>query len=100
MKGAATNDLANLFIWSGFKYYLKKPIDSYILYSPTKYWRNQNLVKKKFIDGFLCNRKEFHAVQNSAMGCIWWKNETDEETEKLTLTPYESELLKFVCRFL
>lgn len=32
--GAVLNDLANLFIWSGFKYYLKKPADSYILYSP------------------------------------------------------------------
>lgn len=33
--GVVLNDLANLFIWSGFKYYLNKPNDSYILYSPT-----------------------------------------------------------------
>lgn len=88
-KGVILNDLSNLFIWSGFKYYLTKPTDSYILYSPTKYWRNQKLVNKKFEDGFLCNRKEFHASQVSAIGCIWWKNVDDMSTESLTLTPYD-----------
>ncbi len=88
-KGAVLNDLANLFIWSGFKYYLNKITDSYILYSPTKYWRNQKLVSKQFADGFLCNRKEFHANQVSAIGCIWWKNIDDTQTETITLTPYD-----------
>ncbi len=88
-KGVALNDLSNLFIWSGFKFYLKKPTDSYILYAPTKYWRNQSLANKKFEDGFLCNRKEFHANQVSAIGCIWWKNIDDTNTEQITLTPYD-----------
>jgi hypothetical protein len=88
--GAVLNDLSNLFIWSGFKYYLTKQTDSYILYSPTKYWRNQNLVNKRFMDGFFCNRKEFHASQVSAIGCIWWKNIDDSFTECLTLTPYDA----------
>ena len=88
-KGVVLNDLANLFIWSGFKYYLKKPTDSYILYSPTKYWRNQNLVNKRFAGGFLCNRKEFHADQLSAISCIWWKNIDDYKTKELTLTPLD-----------
>lgn len=88
-KGVVLNDLTNLFIWSGFKYYLNKPTDSYILYSPTKYWRTQNLVNKKFADGFLCNRKNFHAKQVSATGCIWWKNIDDNSTTSLTLTPYD-----------
>lgn len=86
-KGVVLNDLSNLFIWSGFKYYLKKPSDSYILYSPTKYWRNQNLVNKQFSGGFFCNRQEFHASQCSAIGCIWWKNIDDFTTEQITLTP-------------
>ena len=90
-KGVALNDLSNLFIWSGFKFYLKKPTDSYILYAPTKYWRNQNLANKKFEDGFLCNRKEFHANQVSAIGCIWWKNIDDTDTKQITLTPYDIE---------
>ncbi|MDR2047425.1 MAG: hypothetical protein LBP79_05995 [Clostridiales bacterium] len=92
IKGVATNELANLFIWSGFKKYLTKPQDSYILYSPTKYWRNQQLVNKQFADGFLCNRKEFHdkkEMQASAMGCIWWRNIDDNRAEQLTLTPYD-----------
>ncbi len=88
-RGVVLNDLANLFIWSAFKYYLKKPLDSYILFSPTKYWRNQNLVNKKCCGGFLCNRKEFHANQVSAIGCIWWKNVNDFSTEALTFTPYD-----------
>lgn len=90
-KGVALNDLSNLFIWSGFKFYLKKPTDSYILYAPTKYWRNQSLANKKFEDGFLCNRKEFHANQVSAIGCIWWKNIDDTDTKEITLTPYDIE---------
>lgn len=96
IKGAATNELSNLFIWSGFKYYLRSPLDSYILYSPTKYWRNQNLVNKKFVNGFLCNRKEFHAGQNSAISCIWWKNIDDRQTEHLKLPPYNIENNKCV----
>ncbi|MBQ4272359.1 MAG: hypothetical protein IJB95_01725, partial [Clostridia bacterium] len=88
-KGAVLNELSNLFIWSGFKYYLKKPHDSYILYSPTKYWRNQNLVNKRFCGGFLCNRQEFHASQSSAIGCIRWKNIDDYLTEQLTLRPFD-----------
>ena len=86
-RGVVLNDLSNLFIWSGFKYYLKKTYDSYILYSPTKYWRNQNLVNKQFRGGFFCNRQEFHASQCSAIGCIWWKNMDDFETEQITLPP-------------
>lgn len=91
LKGVVLNELSNLFIWSGFKYYLRKPEDSYILYSPTKYWRNQNLVNKKFNDGFLCNRHRFHADDQSAIGCIWWENEDDLTTESLRLAPYDVE---------
>ncbi len=90
-KGVVLNDLSNLFIWSGFKFYLRKPTDSYILYAPTKYWRNQSLANKKFVDGFLCNRKHFHANQVSAIGCIWWKNIDDSDTKQITLTPYDIE---------
>lgn len=89
ISGVVFNDLSNLFIWSGFKYYLTKHHDSYILYSPTKYWRTQNLVNREMADGFLCNRKWFHASQVSAIGCIWWKNIEDNTTKSLTLTPYD-----------
>lgn len=88
-KGVVLNELANLFIWSGFKYYLKKPQDNYILFSPTKYWRNQNLVNKKFCGGFFCNRQKFHAPQISATACIRWSNIDDLETSTLTLTPFD-----------
>jgi hypothetical protein len=87
-KGVVLNELGNLFIWSGFKYYLNKKYDSYILFSPSKYWRNHNLVNKKYIDGFLCNRKEFHASQQSAISCIWWSNIDKTYTELPPITPY------------
>lgn len=89
--GQTLSELSNLFIWSGFKYYLTKEVDSYILYSPTKYWRNYFIANKKFRDGFLCNRKEFHTSQQSAIACIWWQNINDQETQKLDLQPYDIE---------
>jgi hypothetical protein len=90
--GTTLNELANLFIWSGFRFYLRKDVDSYILYSPTKYWRCNKLAQKKFMDEFLCNRREFCSLPDgskrgdltkSAIGCIWWKNEDDLKREEL-----------------
>jgi len=60
ISGSALNDLGNAFIWSGFKYYLRQSTDSYIVYSPVKYWKAQHLISKKFINGFAFNRKHFH----------------------------------------
>lgn len=80
VKGRVTNELANLFIWSAFKYYLRQPTDSYILFSPIKYWKSQNIINKKFENGFICNKKHFHASP-SAVTCIHWKNIESEQTE-------------------
>ena len=66
-------DLANMFVWSGFHYYLKQPTDSYIVFSPIKYWKIHHLVNKQFQKGYLFNRKHFHATA-SAISCIWWQN--------------------------
>lgn len=87
--GVVLNDLANLFIWSGFKYYLTKPEDSFILFSPTKYWRTQNLANKQYRGGFFCDRRAFHTNQASAIGCIWWQNIEDVDTDMLSLPAYD-----------
>lgn len=80
-----TNDLVNLFIWSAFKYFLKKPNDSYILFSPVKYFKSLNLVNKTFKDGYLLNKKYFHASA-SGISLIWWQNiESDKYYEEITL---------------
>ena len=76
-------DLANQFIWSGMKYYLRQTTDSYIVFSPIKYWKTEQLANKKFLKGYLLNRGEFHA-QNSAISCILWGNE-NEEIESINL---------------
>ena len=71
---STARDLSNQFIWSAFKYYLKQIADSYILFSPIKYWKSLGLADKEFGKGFLFNRHHFHATPSS-IACIWWKNE-------------------------
>lgn len=78
IKGSALNDLGNAFIWSGFKYYLRQPTDSYIVYSPVKYWKAQHLIDKKFIKGFAFNRKHFHTKIEACIMCAYWSNENEQ----------------------
>lgn len=92
VKGATKNDILNQFIWSAQKYYLKKPNDYMILYSPVKYFKSHNVCNKKFIDGYLVNRKHFHASA-SAVSLMWWQN-IDEKKESFTLKAYDIELQK------
>lgn len=89
ISGATLNDLTNRFIWSGFKYYLTQNSDSYIIFSPVKYFKTCLLVNKKFENGFLFNREHFHATA-SAVSCILWSNIPDNYAE-LTLDAYDIE---------
>jgi len=84
---STARDISNQFIWSGWKYYLTKKNDFYILFSPVKYWKSIGLVNKKFIDGYLFNREHFHAGA-SAISCICWKN-IDEESKKISLHAFD-----------
>lgn len=86
VKGTANNDLANIFIWSGFKYYLNKPEDSYVLFSPIKYWKANHLIDKEFIQGYLFNRLYFHAKFDASISCILWANK-DKKLEEIDLLP-------------
>lgn len=70
---ASAREISNLFIWSGFHYYLRSDSDSYILFSPIKYWKNVGLANRRFGGGFLFNRQHFHATE-SAIGCCLWEN--------------------------
>lgn len=63
----------NLFIWSAFKYFLRQPTDSYILFSPIKYWKSQHIIDKKFVQGYLCNRANFNATEGG-IALIEWRN--------------------------
>lgn len=89
IKGAATNDLANAFIWSAFKYYLRQPTDSYIVFSPVKYWKVQHLISKKFLDGYAFNRKHFHTNINACIMVALWSNEDDDKLESLKLKAFD-----------
>lgn len=84
VKGTARNDLGNAFIWSAFKYYLRQPTDSYIVYSPVKYWKAQHLIDKKFLGGFAFNRRHFHTNIDACIMCALWGCE-EERTEKINI---------------
>ncbi|MBP5342530.1 hypothetical protein J6Y73_01170 [bacterium] len=82
-----TNELANRFIWSAFKYYLRQENDSYIVFSPIKYWKIDKLINKRFRKGFLFNKKYFHASP-SAIACILWEN-VNENIDEISLEALE-----------
>ena len=79
VNGVLSNDLANKFIWSGFKWFF----DYYVVYSPIKYWKSQHLVDKKFLEGSIVNRVDFHATEGG-ISIISWKNE-NANNESITL---------------
>lgn len=81
VRGTASNDLGNAFIWSGFKYYLRQLTDSYIVYSPVKYWKAQHLIDKRFISGFAFNRRHFHTNIDACIMCAYWSNEPETRKE-------------------
>lgn len=88
VKGTVSNDLGNAFIWSAFKYYLRQPTDSYIVYSPVKYWKVQHLIDKQFIKGFAFNRRHFHTDIDACIMCALWTN-IDEKPIELSLSGYD-----------
>lgn len=73
VKGSALNELTNRFIWSAYHFYLRQPTDSYIVFSPSKYFKICGLSNKQMIKGFVFNREYFHATP-SAITCILWAN--------------------------
>ena len=88
VKGAVSNDLGNAFIWSAFKYYLRQATDSYIVYSPVKYWKSQHLINKEFIDGYAFNRRHFHTNIDACIMCALWSN-IDKDIKSINITGYD-----------
>ncbi len=88
VNGTVSNDLGNAFIWSGFKYYLRQPTDSYIVYSPVKYWKAQHLINKKFVKGFAFNRRHFHTNIDACIMVAMWAN-IDNDVDKIVLEGYD-----------
>lgn len=83
-----TNELANLFIWSAFEYYLRQPTDSYVVFSPVKYFKQHNLIDKRFVRGFLFNRKHF-ALKDAGISVILWSNENEVGRTKYKLDMFD-----------
>lgn len=87
---STVRDFANRFIWSAYKYYLRKKEDSLIVFSPVKYFKTLGIIENdnyKFIKGYLFNRKWFHATP-SGISCILWSNE-DNEYSKYKISAYD-----------
>ncbi|MDU5526683.1 MAG: hypothetical protein E6053_04305 [Finegoldia magna] len=87
VKGVATNELANQFIWSAFKYYLRQSTDSYIAFAPIKYWKQYDFINKNAKAGLLFNRKYFHAT-SSGITCICWEN-IESSKNKIQVEAYD-----------
>jgi len=86
VNGNSLNDLSNQFIWSAIKYY--NP-DHLIVYAPIKYWKSNHILEKDdkeptFVEGFLCNRKLFHATE-SAISLIHWSNSLVKSNTEIEL---------------
>lgn len=84
---STARDLANQFIWSGFYYYMRHETDSYIIFSPIKYWKSLGIINCKYESGYLFNRNYFHATASS-ISCILWTNKM-ENVEKITLPAFD-----------
>ena len=89
VKGRPADELGNAFIWSGFKYYLRQPTDSYIVFSPVKYWKAQHLIKKQFLGGFAFNRRHFHTNIDACIMCALWANIDDMEASEFELRGFD-----------
>lgn len=94
LKGAKSNDMSNVFIWSAFKYYLRKPSDSAVIFSPLKYWKlGDDWFNHQAGKALAFNRKYFHANASTVNTCIMWKNvkaaPNDNGGEQLKLVPYD-----------
>ena len=92
---ASAREISNLFIWSGFHYYLRQDTDSYILFSPIKYWKNVGLANKKFGGGYLFNRKHFHATESSIGCCLWENIPIKEDTITVEAFDIKDEILVY-----
>lgn len=88
LKGAQSNDMSNVFVWSAFHYYLRQPTDSVIIFGPLKYWKKaDNWMNYSFIKGFAFNRRWFHTTSDTVVSCILWGN-TLSSNEQFDLSVY------------
>lgn len=74
LNGKATNEMANVFIWTAQHYYMKKPEDSLIVYAPLKYFKINHILNLEFNRGFIVNRRHFNTTSDVGLGLIHWNN--------------------------
>ena len=87
---STVRDLTNQFVWSGVNYYLRQSTDSYVLFSPVKWWKSCGIVDIKMMQGYLFNRKYFHAGE-AAISCALWINETATNIESIELEAFATD---------
>lgn len=90
VKGVASNDMANVFIWSAFNMLMKNKEDSYVVFSPIKYWKSQHLINRVLGAGYAVNRRHFHARTEACVTLSLWLNEKEErEDVELSFKAYD-----------
>lgn len=70
--GNVCKDLLVQFIWSAFEVV---KCHEYILYGPVMWWKSNHILDKKFVEGYICNRKNFNTTANSGLMLGHWINE-------------------------
>jgi hypothetical protein len=88
MVGNKANELSNQFIFSAWEYYLKKENDFLVVFSPVKYWKLYDISDMEFKNGFIFNRKHFHAT-DAAISCIQWKKSLKPITSDFELGVFD-----------
>lgn len=97
MYGPSINDILNLFVWSAWTYYLRQKTDSYIVFGPIKHWKRGGVSNKRFVAGYVFNRKYFHA-SSEAISCLYLTNEdANEETIVLHVFDIVGDECKLNC---
>jgi hypothetical protein len=84
-----SKEIANVFIWSAFRYYLRQPTDSYVVFSPSKYFNQHHLVTKQYVRGFLVNRRHFHATKDAGITIVLWANVEEKGRTQYPLEMYD-----------
>lgn len=82
--GLGINDIFNVFVWSAYNHWLKKPDDYYVVLGPIKHWKRIHISDKTVLGGYVLNRQYFHASP-SAISCLLIKNECTTYQDEIVL---------------
>jgi hypothetical protein len=76
---------------------MRDDFDSYIVFSPVKYFKTSNIIPKKMVKGYIFNRHHFHATP-STISCVLWSNINSSDSS-WTLETYDIDTNNQLVRY-